>query len=70
MCVYTYDVELNVQMWLRGNVSSLCLTDRDVVLLRKWIVLNFNRIDRIFISPRYIFFLENSTAKNSFEAIL
>jgi hypothetical protein len=51
MCVRTYDVELDVQMWLRGDVPSLCLTDRDVVLLREWIVLNFNRIDRIFIPP-------------------
>jgi hypothetical protein len=60
---------LDVRMWPTGDVPSLGLTDEDVGLLRgvdcDILTQGFNRIDRIFISPRYTFFSGSPHAKNS-----
>jgi hypothetical protein len=59
---------LDVRTWLRGDISSLGLTDIDIGLLRglncDLLVQGFNRIDGILIPPRYIFFSGSTTVKN------
>jgi hypothetical protein len=66
---------LDTQTWLRGEVPGLGLTDEDVVLLRGWIVISWppgwwftgsslNRINRVFIPIRCIFFYESMSWKN------
>jgi hypothetical protein len=66
---------LDTQTWLRGEVPILGLIDEDVNLLRGWIViswplgwwypcLRFNRINRVSILTRCIFFFGNLSRKN------
>jgi hypothetical protein len=59
---------LSTWMWPRGDVTVLGLTDGDVGLLRvvdcDILAQDFNRIDRILISPMYTFFFESPPSKN------
>jgi hypothetical protein len=66
---------IDTQTWLRGEVPGLGLTDEDVGLLRGWIVLSWplgwsypglrlNRINRVSILTRCIFFFGSLSRKN------
>jgi hypothetical protein len=66
---------LDTQMWLRWEVPRLGLTDKDVSLLRGWIVISWplgwwyssprlNRINRVSIPIRCIFFFGSLSRKN------
>jgi hypothetical protein len=66
---------LDTQTWLRGEVPRLGLTDEDVGLLRGWILISWprwmgylgpwlNRINRISIPTRCIFFFGSLSRKN------
>jgi hypothetical protein len=59
---------LDVRAWPREDVPGLGLIDGDVGLLRGELWhpgSRINRIDRILIPLRYIFFSRNPTIKNS-----
>jgi hypothetical protein len=55
-------------VYTRGDVPGLGLIERDVGILRGWIVTSgsrLNKIDRILIPSSYTFFSGNSTEKKS-----
>jgi hypothetical protein len=60
---------LDVRMWSRGDVPVLGLTDEGVGLLRGLdcdiLAQGLIGFDRILIPPRYTFFSESPTKKNS-----
>jgi hypothetical protein len=63
---------LDTQIWPRGKVPCLGLTDEDDSLLRGWIVVSWpdgscdrlNRNNRVFIPTRFIFFFGSLSRKN------
>jgi hypothetical protein len=66
---------LDTQTWLREEVPELGLTDEDIGLLRGWIVISWplgwwypgsrlNRINRVSIPTRCIFFFESLSRKD------
>jgi hypothetical protein len=66
---------LDIQTWSRGEVPGLGLTDEDVGLLRGWIVISWplewlypsprlNRINRVYIPTRCIFFFRSLSCKD------
>jgi hypothetical protein len=54
-------------VYTRGDVPGLRLIERDIGILRGWIVTSgsrLNKIDRIFIPSSYTFFSEAQLKRN------
>jgi hypothetical protein len=69
VCMVLTGHTICVWTWPSGGIFGLGLTNGDISLLRgvncDMFNLRFNKIDRILIPPRYTFFSESPSAKNS-----